>query len=79
MTASNIFDPSSPMVSDFGDGHVIEYFTKDGETWIRETRNGRTLEQRLMDAVKDPWARLEFFSGVEPNPHADTPDPSRPS
>ena len=59
---------SKPLgIRELGPGHTIEYFFRDHLMWVRETRNGRILEQRLDDALRqDPWERLCFFAGLQP-------------
>lgn len=58
---------AEPYVVDLGPDHRAEYWFVDGEMWVRETRNGRTLEQPIADALhQDPMERACFFAGVDP-------------
>jgi hypothetical protein len=61
---SENLQPITPFhVSDFGPGHRLEYFMRNGEAWVRETDNGRTLEMPLTAYMhQDPWELALFFA-----------------
>lgn len=60
---SEALQPITPFqVSEFGPDHRIEYFMRDGDTWLRETRRERTLEMILTTYLRqDPWDLSLFF------------------
>jgi hypothetical protein len=60
---SENLQPITPFqVSEFGPDHRLEYFMRNGDTWVRETSKGRTLELPLMTyLLQDPWELTLFF------------------
>jgi len=53
-------------VTQFGPDHRLEYFMRNGDTWVRETSKGRTLEMTLTTyLLQDPSElALSFAVGV---------------
>lgn len=80
---SENLQPITPFqVSEFGPDHRLEYFIRNGTTWLRETSKGRTLEMPLMTYLRqDPFELALFFAlgidrlnreprGIEETPEA---------
>jgi hypothetical protein len=61
---SENLEPIVPFqVSEFGPDHRIEYFMRNGGTWLRETNKERILELPLMTyLLQDPWDLALFFT-----------------
>jgi hypothetical protein len=60
---SENLQPITPFhVSEFGPDRRLEYFMRNGTTWVRETSKGRTLEMILTTyLLQDPYELAVFF------------------
>ncbi|RDI51488.1 hypothetical protein DES45_11717 [Microvirga subterranea] len=58
-------DDGKCLVSEIEPGWTLEYYFVDHIMWVRETRNGRSLEQPIGDALcQDPFERATYFGGI---------------
>lgn len=56
-------DDGKCLVSEIEPGWTLKYYFVDCLMWVRETRNGRSLEQPIADALRqDPFERATYFS-----------------
>lgn len=61
-----VSDDDNHLISEIELGWTLEYYFVENAMLLRETSNGRSLEQPIADALRrDPFERAAHFGGIE--------------